>query len=535
MMSSEADLNHLIGDWLAVTRDAAPPLPLGEIEAERRASELLQAILDRRVTPASIVLDEETKQILSVLVRQVADSIQDPERKLHSADAVYQFIRRLTWPSDAFGEQQDLLLECAEIGFGAVGVDHGGILRRRLGLPADSVLPYPSWIHAGDSRAVGISLRHFDALLPWPQDGSPSEQQHRISPDQGWKAAEEVLSIPPSERAGSLRGTRLDDPELLLSICEALRSRIETSPASVRDEARFFYRFLERPPRGIGLFDEREYFLGELALTAGTACRILFHRAEAKRWFERAESYFPMSSNGLAHVARLAYQRMALAVEERRFEEVLELVPTWQESFERMELAEDALKCLFLRGAALHELGRLSEAIAVLSDICREAEAHRNTRLTAIAASNLAQYCRALGDLNEAIAYARKALPLLQQLDNRTNLVKLRWCVGDILREQGKIAEAIDSYRQAAESAREVGTRNDEVSIRLALAEALIDAGHERAAESEIRVALPIIEEEKMVPEGYAALSLLRDALRLRQVDRKALHQLHGYFRDSQS
>jgi hypothetical protein len=46
---------------------------------------------------------------------------------------------------------------------------------------------------------------------------------------------------------------------------------------------------------------------------------------------------------------------------------------------------------------------------------------------------------------------------------------------------------------------------------------------------------LPIIDEEQMVPEGFAALSLLRDALRYQQVDRKALRELHGYFGDSQA
>ncbi len=360
-------------------------------------------------------------------------------------------------------------------------------------------------------------------------------RKHRMSPEAGWKAAEKALAAPIAERPSRSREFHLEDPELLLCLCEVLRSRLESSPTTVREDAEFFFRFVSEPRRNIGLLDEREYFLGELALTAGTACRFLFRREEAARWFDRAESFFSMSSNGLAHVARLAYQRMALAVEERRFEEVLEVVPTWHESFERMELAEDALKCRFLQGAALHELGRLAEAIAVLRDICREAEAQRNTRLTAIAASNLAQYCRTSGDLNEAVAYARKALPLLQQLDNRANLLKLRWCVGDILREQGKLGEAIGTYREALDSAREVGMRGDEAAIHLVLADVLMDAGQDRQAEWEIRAALPIIEEEKMVPEGYAALSLLRDALRLRQVDRKALRQLHGYFRDGSS
>lgn len=360
-------------------------------------------------------------------------------------------------------------------------------------------------------------------------------RKHRMSPEQGWKTADEVLATPLAQRAGRVRELHLEDPELLLCICEVLGSRVETCPATVREDAEFFYQFLERPARKIGLFDEREYFLGELALTAGGACRFLFRREEARRWFERSESYFSMTSNGLAHVARLAYQRMALAVEERQFDEILEIAGTWAESFSRMGLDEDALKCRFLEAMVLRETGATREAVSIFEEIYAEAEKQRNTRVIGQAANNLAQLHRILGELDDALISARKALPILQELNNQVGLVKLRWCVGDIFREQGKRGEAIAAYREALDSAREVGMRGDEAAIHLVLADVLMDAGEDRQAEWEVRAALPIIDEEKMVPEGYAALSLLRDALRVRQVDRKALRQLHGYFRDASS
>ncbi len=360
-------------------------------------------------------------------------------------------------------------------------------------------------------------------------------REHRLSPEEGWPAAERVLATSISERAERARELRLEDPELLLCVCEVLQSLVETSPASVRDEAEFFYRFLEKPKRKIGLFDEREYFLGELALLAGGACRFLFRRDEARQWFDRGEASLTLAANGLAHVARLAYQRLALAVEERHFEKVLDLVPLWTESFERLGLPEEALKCRFLEGAALRELGKMSEAVEVFREICRQAEEQRNVRLIAQAANGLAQFYRVLGDLNAAMAYARKALPLLQQLNNRVNLAKLRWCVGDILREQGHVGEAIEAYRDAKREAEEVGIRGDVAALHLVLADVLLDTGQERQAEWEIRAALPIIDEEKMVPEGMAALSLLRESLRRRQIDRRALRDLHGYFEEPSS
>ena len=202
-------------------------------------------------------------------------------------------------------------------------------------------------------------------LLPFPARMACS--------DEGRAVARRILEASPSERLARAQHFRLEEPDGLLSVCSCLRDQLVTVPAKVRDEAEFFYRFLEKPRRPIGLFDERQYFLGEFALIAGTACRQLSRRDESRLWFDRAESGFRHTANAVGDLSRLAYQRLALRMEERQLEAVLEMAPPLVETLERLGMPEEALKCRFLEGLALMVSSLLAEAVGVFQEICREA------------------------------------------------------------------------------------------------------------------------------------------------------------------
>lgn len=360
--------------------------------------------------------------------------------------------------------------------------------------------------------------------FPW----RPKQLTHQESKS----AAQEALRVPAPDRAERTDELHLEDPELLLCVCEIIRSQLETSPSAVRDEAEFFYRFVLKPNRPVGLHDERDYYLGEFALIAGTASRFLFKLDDAKLWLQRAEAHFALAQNANAHWARVGYQRLAVLLEERQVETVLELAPMWSDTFRRLEMAEEALKCRFIEGGAYWELGDTQKTIAVFTEILDEAERQCNKRLVAQAANNLAHYYIHAGDDDMAIKLAQKALPIQKQLRDRVGFAKLQWSMGDLLRRQRKPAAALEAYRQAQAEAREVGLRGDLAALHLVVADLFLEAGQEAQAEWEIRAALPIIDEEKMVPEGIAALSLLRESLRRRQIDKQALRELHGYFQE---
>lgn len=359
--------------------------------------------------------------------------------------------------------------------------------------------------------------------------------QRLLSCEEGREASEAILAIPRDERLSRADEMKLENPETLLAICGRLRDAYETSPATVRDEADFFYRFIEKPKRPIGLFDERDYFLGELAMIAGTACRFLSRREEGRRWFDRAEAVFRHTVNPVADWSRLAYQRLALRLEERQFEEVMELVPPLVESFRKLEMHEEALKCRFLEGIALMETERLEEAVALYRELYVDTKAIGAERLAATASYNMVQIYGMRGDAEHALREAAVALPLLRRLDNRVGLAKIQWGLGGLLRTQGQLLPAIETYRAAQAEFREIGLRADQAALHLVIADLLLELGHEDQAKAEIFAALPIIEEEHMVPEGLAALALLRESLRHRTVNRQALRDLHGYFEEIQA
>lgn len=359
---------------------------------------------------------------------------------------------------------------------------------------------------------------------------------HRpLSSEAGLKAAERVLATPFDQRLAKARALHLEDPETLLALCGILRDRVTSSPSAIRDEAEFLYRFIESPRREIGLFDEREYFLGETALIAGAACRYLSEREESWLWFERAEAGFRHTMNAVGELSRLAYQRLAERLEERQIDVVLELLPSLIESFQKMGMPEDVLKCRFLEGLALFERDDPAAAIRVFNEICHESEALGSERLLAEAYVNLIHAHGMLGEAGPAIEASRRAIPLLQRLDNRISLGKVHWGLATLLREEGQLAAAIESYRKAQEAFEALGMRADIAALNLVVADLLLEQGQEREALREISAALPVIAELKMAPEGMAALSLVRESVRRQDVNRQALRELHGYFQQLQA
>jgi tetratricopeptide (TPR) repeat protein len=345
-------------------------------------------------------------------------------------------------------------------------------------------------------------------------------------------AASRILQTPAEERAARAQELRMEEPEILLELAGRLRDRLESEPARTRDELEFFYRFIRNPERPIGLFDEREYFLGEFALLAGAACRQLSRRDEARLWFDRSEAGFRHTMNPVADVSRLSYQRLALRMEERQLDAVLELTPSLVQVFRKLSMPEEELKAHFLEGLALMETDRLAESVEVFQKIAEEAQSLGAEKLVGTAYCNLTHVYGMQGDAPRAIEASQRAIPVLKRLDDRVALAKVQWGLAVLLRETGQVSASIEAYRAAQQDFEQIGMRADVAALHLVLADLLLELGQDGAALQSVLEALPVIQELKMVPEGMAALALLRESLRDQRIDRPALRELHGYFEE---
>ena len=120
-------------------------------------------------------------------------------------------------------------------------------------------------------------------------------------------------------------------------------------------------------------------------------------------------------------------------------------------------------------------------------------------------------------------------MPLLKSASRFSALADLKMMVGGTLKQRGHLASALEAYRDAIKDYQGLGMSTRAAYLRLVSAEVLLEVGKAREAEWEILAALPTIDQEKMVPEGFAAVALLRESVRQRKTDPKALLELREY------
>jgi tetratricopeptide (TPR) repeat protein len=469
-----------------------PESGLAPEEAVREALEFLTSLREGKITASTAELDNARIDVLRASCRLLsAAEGMPPTEVLRAAQALFSFVSDVKWPEPDFEERAEVLCACAFSAWRAA---------RQSENPGEAAV----WF-----RRFGQAMRTSPVAFPLMQ------------------------SLSASFTANADNIEELEDSETLLGLCAFLKEQIDSSPSMLLEQASVLYRLLQESKAVVGRFDELEFFVGEFALLAGIACRQLSRRQEARSWFDRAERAFRHTVNEAVELLRVSYQRLSLRIEERQTDVVLEFAPALGWSLENFSMFEDALKCRFLEVVALGESGRVAEAVEVAEDVCKGAEKLENPRLLGLAYGNLALYSGLLGDSKKMLEALEKAVPVLTDLNDRIGLVKARWGIGSLLRKQGQISTAVETFRVCRKEFESLGMVADVAAMRLVVADLLLESGREQEATQEILAAVPIIEDLKMVPERLAALSLLRESLRQQKINRQALRDLQGYFEEN--
>jgi tetratricopeptide (TPR) repeat protein len=476
----------LIPTWVAATQNVDISGQPNEEELDRCVIELRGRLRVGTWEDFNLDADDQGLAVLSRLCFELSKPFGVADSGLCEAAAAYELVSRLTWPTDLFGERNEVLSQLALV----------------------------AWRH---SRQFGT----IETMLAWERKYREAFSRPFAERDY----LEQFLATEASERPDELVEVILSDVRALFGICELLHVYRDVCPAKAATEASFFYEWITE--RGLfTLESERAYFLGTMALFAGTSHRFLGHRESAAKWFDRAHSFFSGLRNAEPELARLAYGRLTLCYELRQFDVVTRDIPFLLGRFQKLGLEEEEIKCLFLEGMALKESGSPQVALAKFRTLEQRLFESDPCRLLGGVLSRVGELYSARGWHQEAMQKYQRALPLLLESGRPSMVADLKSTVGETYRDMGKFATAIDLYREAISDYGELSMGSLAAYVRIVLAETLLLAGRPREAEIEILAAIPTIEKERMVEERFAALNLLRESVHQCQTDVASLRAL---------
>lgn len=463
-------LASMIPDWLAVTAGREVSVGLSREDALRRACVLRGLLRGGTLDPACVVLDEDLKAVFHGLVALVTDIDRKAGRHLAAeASAVYHFIRRVEWGCDDLGERGELLRSCAEVGW----------------------------------RALGLSLRDVCMTRNRLEDGT-------LPPAEG-----DIVS--PKYRRAVLR------------TLASLQHERNSNPATAASNSVRVHERLAGYSGASGFLDERCYVQGSAALSAAVPLRLLGKFDEATIWLDRAEQCFRACLDPTPLLSVVGYARLSILFEREQFDRTLEFLPVVRKGLHEAGMRRFSLKCDFLWAVCLKNFGRQVEARKILERMRSDEELGCDAGLRGLVLVHLADLLQSEGRFDGAAELLTSALSLVETSTYSFAKSDLLLVLGDSLRRQGRHEEAMSAFVEGTRQYGALGMVKWVAYGRLLMAETLLALSRPREAEVEILLALPTIEELRLVPNGFAAMALLRESLRRQKMNPEALRQLREH------
>jgi len=480
--NDESDVWGALAAWLSVTRTLEPYSGLGPREARRRGGELLQRILRGDIRPSDVELSEDFKDVLSALVGSLR-GFEPLEQRCQTADAVYQFIARLSWQDREKDERRDFLFESAVAGWGdldAVYQERWMNQSRRESPIGRASLAKAAILEAGAEVCRVLS------------DGDPNVN------------------------------TQL---AVVRSAIAVLNQFANLWPGEVARQAKRISSAVER--FGIPApFDEKDHLLGELSILAGTTLRQTGRRDEARHWYSKASSFFSRTLRPKFGLLRVACELAAFDYETRNYSRAIATAHASLPLCKGSLLARERLKCYVVISGSLKDTGQLGEAVDCLTSMRSDPDIEKHPTFLVALLVRLANALALQQRYEEASKAHAEAFEWLAKIDVPVLRADQKSVLAESLRDQGCFGEAVILFRMAIDEYTEAEAMSLASYLRVVLAETLVALERYTEAVKELQIALPIIDREGMTKDGVAALALLKETLRRQSIEPKALREL---------
>ncbi|HKF43100.1 MAG TPA: hypothetical protein VKG01_08375 [Thermoanaerobaculia bacterium] len=346
-----------------------------------------------------------------------------------------------------------------------------------------------------------------------------------LSPREAEVQAEAYLSNNDQNHSDEFARRYLSDIDVVSALCDKLKAIGENNPQKVADVAEHAYRIITTNGK-LGLFDDQNYALGELAHLRARATRSLGRRDEAELWLCRAEASYRHTVHPTPCLAQVAYTRLALRYDTGRFDEVLELLPSVADSFEKLGMLRDLFKARLFQAMVMKVVGQTRNALITLETLVNQPAVKADQALYGRILVDLGDVYQLENRYAEAMGVYQEALPLLRASGQVTATAALKSVVAATYRSLGRNYEAAQAFAEAKLDFAALGMASDVAYMSILRAEALLAADRNREAEFEVLGALPIIEELNLVSKGLAAVAVLRESARRRKLNPEALRHV---------
>ena len=480
-MSSEQLCRQAIEQWITSNCDSDLPTGCTVEEATGLASDLLRRV-DADPQTTGIEWSPEIIDVLHAACRILRLDSVECRHPQGRAIRLYVEVEKIRWASDLFDERDQILASLA----------------------------FEAW---NECRLAGQFdlMREFEARC----------EKHTLRQD----LLREFLARPLFEWPERLRSRLLSEPVTLLANVTKLERLRNVAPKRVSEEAPLLRDWL-LAGGGSGLREEeRGWLASQIAILQSGSLRLLGELGKAKRWLDAAtQTFAPLASFDLLKV-QAELTMLAISYDGGALEAALAGVPSLRSAADKGRMAIESLKVRFLEANLLKDLGS-PLALGKFTDLVQTCRARSDSLHLGLCLVKIADLNASQGDITAAMRDLKEAGPLLESAGVAWGIAHLHGTIGEVLRDQGHLEEAIEAYRLSLRTFLSGQFSCRSAYLRIVLAETLILAGREEEALVELIAALPLIERESLAREGVAAVALLREALLRKKTDSVALRIL---------